>query len=963
MRLLLCFLVCCLLPALPGASQSLPVLDQNPPDLRWQEVRTPHFRLLYPRGLDSAAQRTAHRLEQVQQPGTASLGVVPRHLPIVLQNQTTISNAFVTFLPRHAEFFTTPEQGQALGTMDWLDGLVLHEYRHVGQFDKARQGIGRLLVPLLGDQGLGVGAVGVPQWFFEGDAVGSETALSRSGRGRVPYFGVGMRANRLAGRHFGYQKAVNGSFRDNVPNWYVLGYYMTSYLKTHYGPNVWASVLDKYYQFPFYPFSFSNSIRRTTGLRVEDLYQRTMHELDSTWQAGQQNLVITPGREFRVKAEERVFTQYEYPQYVTDSSVLAMKTGLGTIAQLVLLRRHAPEQKVFVQGLTNVPEMLSVGGGKVVWPEYRYDPRWRQRVYSELRILDLSTGRLTHLTKRRYTAAALSPDGRQLVVTLTDSSYHHSLRIVDVATGREVRILPNPRNDFYQQPRWLPDGRVVAVALRRAGKTLTVLDPATGQEQDLLPVANINLTNPQPWGEFVLYNSPQSGIDNIYAVSRRTGQTWQVTSRPVGAYHAAVSPDGQRLAFHEFQATGSRVLEMPLDTTAWRALPAPATEAVLSDPYAAQLSAQEPAAALVRPLLVRPDSAATPYPVRPYSPLRHAFNVFGWGVVQSPTGNSVNVGVRSQDLLNTTQAQVGVGYNQAERTANVFGGLSYQGRYPVLDLSVEHGGRNTGVYVDRRTPLDSLVRDRWNYTRLTVGGRLPLTLTRSKYLQALTLSAYYLREQVNGYDLPLRYRTDPASDRPVNAVQTSFSYARQLKLSARDVAPRWGGTLLATWRTTPFGAGLNAAQFGTQASVYLPGIGRHHAIRLRGGYQWQQQREYQFSSSIFFPRGIGYVSFDRLWVGTTEYALPLAFVHWAVGRVLYVQRLRATAFMDVAHGESRSLTTGALIQRDYRTVGVDGAVLFNVLHLRTPFELGARFVYNPRTRQASFSPLVFNIQI
>ncbi|MEJ7662732.1 MAG: hypothetical protein WKG07_25790 [Hymenobacter sp.] len=28
--------------------------------------------------------------------------------------------------------------------MDWLDGLVVHEFRHVNQFDKARQGIGRV---------------------------------------------------------------------------------------------------------------------------------------------------------------------------------------------------------------------------------------------------------------------------------------------------------------------------------------------------------------------------------------------------------------------------------------------------------------------------------------------------------------------------------------------------------------------------------------------------------------------------------------------------------------------------------------------------------------------------------------------------------------------------------------------------------------------------------------------------
>ncbi|RYY14889.1 MAG: hypothetical protein EOO36_13495 [Cytophagaceae bacterium] len=194
-----------LLLATKALAQSLPIISQNPPGLRWQEVRTPHFRVLYPVGLDTAAQRTAQRLEAVHAPNGATLGVSAPPIAVVLQNQTTVSNGFVTFLPRHAEFFTTPEQGQALGTVDWLDGLVVHEFRHVNQFDKARQGFGKVLVPLLGEGGLGVAAVGVPQWFFEGDAVGTETALTRSGRGRIPLFGLGLRANLLSGTIYGYQ--------------------------------------------------------------------------------------------------------------------------------------------------------------------------------------------------------------------------------------------------------------------------------------------------------------------------------------------------------------------------------------------------------------------------------------------------------------------------------------------------------------------------------------------------------------------------------------------------------------------------------------------------------------------------------------------------------------------------------------------------------------------------------------
>ncbi|ALW84086.1 hypothetical protein AUC43_02605 [Hymenobacter sedentarius] len=937
-------------------AQSLPVLSQNPPSLRWQEVRTPHFRVLYAGGIDTAAQRTAARLEQLHGPDVATLGVSPRPISVVLQNQTTVSNGFVTFLPRHAEFFTTPQQGLDLGTLDWLDGLAVHEYRHVGQFEKARQGIGRVLGPLLGDGALGVAAVGVPQWFFEGDAVGTETALTRSGRGRIPSFDVGLRANLLAGRRYSYQKAVNGSLRDNVPNWYVLGYFMTSYLKTHYGPAVWSSVLDRYYRFPFYPFSFSDGIRHSTGLRVEQLYDRTMAEIDSTWRAQQAaQPVRTPVRALVANSSEKVFTRYQYPQYVTDSTVLALKSGLDDVPQLVVLSRHAAERRVFVPGQLNIPEMLSVNGGKVVWPEFQQDARWGQRIASELKVLNLATGQLTRLGKgARYTAAALSPDGRRLVATRTDAGYHHALVVLDAQTGAEIQTLPNPTNDFYQQPRWHPDGRhVVAVTLSAAGKTIVVLDPATGTTKALLPVANVNLANPQPWRDFVLYNSSQSGIDNLYAVSARTGQTYRVTSRPLGAYHAAVSPDGRSLAFHDYQATGVRVVEMPLDSTAW--VPVPTAKADKVGPYAEALTAQEPAGQLVPRLLSQPNSEAPHYGVQRYSPLRHAFNLFSYGVVQSPTGNAVSLGVRSQDLLNTTQVFAGVGYDQVERTASVVGAVSYQALYPVVDVDVTYGGRDAAVLY-----RGSTVRDQWRYTRLTAGLRLPLNLTHSKFFQALSVGTYFLHEQVYDYDLPTRKYYETGPNQPLNAIQTTVSYVNQLKRSARDVAPRRGGTFLGTWRTTPFGTGLQARQWAAQGSVFLPGLAKHHALRLRAGYQWQDQAQYQFVPAVSFPRGEGYTSFNHLRVASADYSLPLAFTHWELGRLLYVQRLRATFFGDVARGNDIRGTIG---QQNYRNVGVDALVLFNVLRLRTPIEAGVRVVYSSTLRQMVVEPLAFDIRL
>jgi hypothetical protein len=524
--------------------------------------------------------------------------------------------------------------------------------------------------------------------------------------------------------------------------------------------------------------------------------------------------------------------------------------------------------------------------------------------------------------------------------------------VLDAQTGAEIQTLPNPHNDFYQQPRWHPNGRhIVAVALSKAGKTIVVLDPATGVAQPLLPIANVNLANPQPWQGFVLYNSSQSGIDNLYAVSTHTGQTYRVTSRPLGAYHAAVAPDGRHLAFHDYRATGARVVELPLDSTAWVRVPTATSD--VPGPYAAALAAQEPAGKLLPSLLARPDSTAPRYGVQRYSRLRHAFNLFSYGVVQSPSGNAVSVGLRSQDLLNTTQVFAGVGYDQVERTFSATGALSYQALYPVVDVDVTYGGRDAAVLFRGET-----YRDQWQYARVSAGLRLPLNLTHSKFLQALSVGTYYLHEQVLGYDLPVRQRSETGPNQPLNALQTTVSYVSQLKRSTRDVAPRLGGAFLGTWRTTPFAAGLEAAQWGAQGIGYLPGLGRHHAIRLRAGYQWQDQAQYQFAPAVSFARGEGYVSFDRFQVASLDYNLPLAFTHWELGRVLYVQRLRAAVFGDVAQGQSR----GSASNRDYRNVGVDALVLFNVLRLRTPFEAGVRVVYRTMLRQWAVEPLAFDIR-
>ena len=89
-----------------------------------------------------------------------------------------------------------------------------------------------LIYYLFGSTGLtGMAHAAAPQWFWEGDAVATETAFTRSGRGRIPNFNLVFKTNLLEGRTFNYHKQYLRSYKHNIPDYYVLGYNMVSYLQ------------------------------------------------------------------------------------------------------------------------------------------------------------------------------------------------------------------------------------------------------------------------------------------------------------------------------------------------------------------------------------------------------------------------------------------------------------------------------------------------------------------------------------------------------------------------------------------------------------------------------------------------------------------------------------------------------------------------------------------------------------
>src|SRR5438105_3622065 len=77
----------------------------NPPSLRWKQVNTPVSRVIFPQGLDSGANRVANVIAYLNKTTQQTIGTRQRKINVVLQNETTISNAYVALGPFHSEFF------------------------------------------------------------------------------------------------------------------------------------------------------------------------------------------------------------------------------------------------------------------------------------------------------------------------------------------------------------------------------------------------------------------------------------------------------------------------------------------------------------------------------------------------------------------------------------------------------------------------------------------------------------------------------------------------------------------------------------------------------------------------------------------------------------------------------------------------------------------------------------------
>ena len=420
----------------------------DPASIKWQQLKSEHFRVIYPAELDSSSRYVASAFEHNYSIATKGLISKPGKWPVIIHNRSITSNAFTPYAPKRIEFLTTPPQDSY--AQPWLDQLVIHEFRHSVQYGSVNRGFSKALYYVFGQQATaGVLGLFVPMWFIEGDATVQETTMSESGRGRSPSFEKGLRAQFLEKGIYSYDKAYNGSYRDYVPGWYELGYLLVGYTRVKYGMNAWSPVMERVGKYPFMIVPFSTALHKQTGKGKSRLYDDIADSLKLSWKSQDEMIACTPYERISHSTGKN-YTHYDEAVFLTDSLMVVDKVSIDDVNRFMLIDFEGNEKILVTPGAGMLDDALSAAHGMVCWAEESPDPRWDLQNYGILKIYDVASGRQRQLTHHsKYFAPIIYDDGLKILAAEATPSGQYAIVVLDAATGEVIHRITSPENYFY----------------------------------------------------------------------------------------------------------------------------------------------------------------------------------------------------------------------------------------------------------------------------------------------------------------------------------------------------------------------------------------------------------------------------------------------------------------------------------------------------------------------------------
>lgn len=923
----------------------------EPASVKWREIHTPTYRIVYPYGLDSLARVYAVTLEQVAGPVGNSAGFRPNEsyrnrMPVILHAHTAYSNGQVTWTPRRMDLLTVPDAFSPEPT-PWERQLTIHESRHVAQMQYTAARPFRFWNVISGQLISGaLAAVYCGPAFFEGDAVAAETALTSAGRGRTADFLEYMRVSFASGDMRDYWKWRYGSQRYYTPDYYRVGYIASAGIRELYGIQDFTAYyygrLARHHGVAFN--NYGKSVKEVSGRNFKTAFREICDSLTTFW-AGEEDSRAPFIEPVQLTPDPSRFTEFTGLS-CHDGGLYAIRSGITSPEELVRIDStgNATRESLFSASASGL--RYSAPAGRMYWSETVRDPRWEWRSYSDIRYTD-SKGRRGTLThgKRYYNPAASS---EKCVISVTEYPVEggSAVRILDALTGEEAGSFPAPDGLQVVETAWSGE-RVFASAISGEGYGIY---EATGGYSCILQPQHVKIKQLWSDGGTLMFTCDRTGVNELYSLDPDTSRLLQLTSTRHGGSDFQLSPGRDTLYFASLKPDGRMIYSIPVDSLDIR-------EADFSVhagfPFADGMSRGEPVK------IDYSENVEVSEPVK-YSRLAHLFRIHSWlplyvdyDEISSLSMSSLTSSV-SPGATVFFQNDLGDAYGTAGYKASRSSGewrhsghfkFTYTGFYPVIEASMDFNDRNAYRYIMNESESGSLSLRAYTDSR-------PLLLT--------TLSTYvplYFSRGGNLAGVIPKISISATNDRYDNG--TEYSYMTRATASIRAyimeripesrIYPRLGIGVEAGYSGRPEVASILSGNAYIYAYGYLPGLWCTHGLKLTA------MHERLTGDGIFCeaylntaPRGFSsYVaSLMSAYTGRTrisaDYAMPLFPVDWSwLSPVAYIRNFELIPHADLARYSAKG-SSGTLF-----STGADLNVrLGNFLWIPYDTRIGITFDYN-----------------
>lgn len=907
---------------------------QDPASLRWMQIRTSHFRIIFPEDFGTEARRYAGLLEDSYARLSAIYPGVRTNVPVIIHNHSMQSNGYVSWAPRRMELFPLP--GQDNLPLHPATHLAVHETAHVLQLGSLnRKGLGRALHWLTGEQAVALSAVAIPLWTFEGEAVYAETVTGLSGRGRSNAFIRGARALAATpGGLYGYDKMLSGSYKNFTPDHYVFGYLMINHLRQN-DPYAWQSMTSGIFS-SWHINPVNAGLRSGTGLTKKRLYDSTFASLTKLW-----NETMPDGvKDYTALniPRRRDYISHFTPHRMADGKIVSLRTSMSHPSRFVITdAENGREQNVTTTGYL-YPYIFSYSDSTVVWAEQHPDIRWDNRDYSVIKRLNLPAGSITQLTHQtRYSAPDISPDGRTIVAVSTTTDMRCSLVFIDAYNGEVLMNVVPPDSLILQRPAWSSDGSsVTMVTVSDKGEGIRTYRPTGKRWITEMAESVTDIVQAEIFNDTLFFLAQGDGSDNIYRIAGEGAPVERITASRYGISGFTIM-DGE-LLFSDYTTTGFIIASEKTSATAG---PAGVTGHAIIPAVAPQAS---PADEEVRPSPVIPD------PVR-YSKISHLFNFHSWfpfyvdidEIKSDPTAVRPGLTLMSQNHLSTLISTAGYEYSGGNHYLHT--GIRWKGWHPVIDAEMRWGGDQL---VSRDTSDGPLPDDLGHDLNLNVNVYDQLWFAYGKFRQMLMPAIYF------SYRNSYTFIADQNSyDKDLLTITGRLYFSNTFRMAYRDINPRWGQVIDLRLTGTPWDTELYNNKSYARATLFFPGLLHNHSFFVKAGWENQAPAgKLIYRNSIPWPRGYdNNLIAEKLFSFSADYTMPILYPDLAAGSLLYIKRIRGSLFYDYSRGErinnysDRIFTPG---KESYTSVGSELLADFYVL--RFPFEIsaGIRAGYIPR---------------